>query len=59
MRAVADRDGDQPFITADAVILMHHQIAGAERGQFGKEGIGGFAAFCGGGPTGRPAYPVR
>ena len=40
MRALADRHRLEPEIFADAVLGMHHQIAAAQRGELGKEGVG-------------------
>jgi hypothetical protein len=40
VRAVAHLDRFQPFIAADAVVHVDHQIAGVERGQFGQERVG-------------------
>ena len=51
VRALADRDRDQPLIAADAMVDMHDQVAGRERLQFGQERIGGLALLA---PTHQP-----
>ena len=43
--AFTDGDRFQPEILADAVFGMNHQIAAAQRLQFGQEGVGIFLAF--------------
>ena len=45
MRAVADRDRRQPFITANPVIAVNNEIAGAEHRQFGQKSIRAFLAL--------------
>ena len=49
MGTVAHGYRNQPFITANTMILMHHEITRRQRGKFRHEGIGGFTALL-------PAY---
>ena len=45
MGTVAHGYRNQALISANTMVLMHHQIAGGQRGKFGHEGIGGFTTF--------------
>ena len=45
VRGLADRDRLQPFIAADAVVHVDHQVARSQRGQFSHEGVGALLAF--------------
>ena len=45
VRALAHRDRLQPFVAPDAVAHVDDQIAGSERAEFGKEGVGILAAL--------------
>ena len=45
VRGCAYGDGAQPFVAADAVVHMHHEVAWAERGEFGEEGVGALLAL--------------
>ena len=45
VQRLPDRDRLQPFVAPDTVVEVHHQIARAQRRQFGQKGIGRLAAL--------------